>query len=101
MKYYIYQGVGTDGDLQKIAEVTDKKEYTVTGLTANALSRKPLAPTTAYEKVLSQTLSQSIQVLFPFKALRWQLIRQHLKLGEQLRLPLRLRQLMKLTGQQY
>lgn len=39
MKYYIYQGVGTDGDLQKIAEVTDKKEYTITGLTANATYR--------------------------------------------------------------
>lgn len=39
MKYYIYQGIGTDGDLNKIAEVTDKKEYTVTGLTANTTYR--------------------------------------------------------------
>lgn len=39
MKYYIYQGVGTDGDLNKIAEVEDKKEYTVTGLTANSTYR--------------------------------------------------------------
>ena len=39
MKYYIYQGMGTDGELNKIAEVTDKKEYTVTGLTANATYR--------------------------------------------------------------
>lgn len=39
MKYYIYQGVGTDGDLKKIAEVENKKEYTVTGLTANATYR--------------------------------------------------------------
>lgn len=39
MKYYIYQGIGTDGDLKKIAEVTDEKEYTVTGLTANATYR--------------------------------------------------------------
>lgn len=39
MKFYIYQGVGADGDLKKIAEVTDKKEYTVTGLTANATYR--------------------------------------------------------------
>lgn len=39
MKYYIYQGIGTDGDLNKIAEVTDKKEYTVTGLTANSTYR--------------------------------------------------------------
>lgn len=29
MKYYIYQGVGTVGELNKIAEVTDKNEYTV------------------------------------------------------------------------
>lgn len=39
MKYYIYQGIGTDGDLNKIAEVSDKKEYTVTGLTANSTYR--------------------------------------------------------------
>ena len=25
MKYYIYQGTGTDGELTKIAEVEDKK----------------------------------------------------------------------------
>lgn len=39
MKYYIYQGVGTGGDLNKIAEVDDKEEYTVTGLTANSTYR--------------------------------------------------------------
>ncbi|UAW59505.1 hypothetical protein K3F51_06720 [Limosilactobacillus reuteri] len=39
MKYYIYQGVGSDGELTKIAEVTDKKEYTATGLTANSTYR--------------------------------------------------------------
>lgn len=39
MKYYIYQGEGADGDLKKIAEVTDKKEYTATGLTANSTYR--------------------------------------------------------------
>ena len=32
MKYYIYQGVGESGELAKIAEVTDQKTYTVTGL---------------------------------------------------------------------
>lgn len=39
MKFYIYQGMGTDGELKKIAEVENKKEYTVTGLTANATYR--------------------------------------------------------------
>ncbi|PWT69177.1 hypothetical protein DKZ26_04790, partial [Limosilactobacillus reuteri] len=39
MKYYIYRGVGADGELVKIAEVTDKKEYTATGLTANSTYR--------------------------------------------------------------
>ena len=39
MKYYIYQGIGSDGELKKIAEVTDKKEYTATGLTANSTYR--------------------------------------------------------------
>lgn len=39
MKYYIYQGVGTDGELTKVAEVENKKEYTVTGLTANSTYR--------------------------------------------------------------
>ena len=39
MKFYIYQGVGTDGELKKIAEVEDEKEYTVTGLTANSTYR--------------------------------------------------------------
>lgn len=39
MKYYIYQGVGTDGELAKIAEVENKKEYTVTGLAANTTYR--------------------------------------------------------------
>lgn len=36
MKYYIYQGAGTDGELQKIAEVTDQTTYTATGLQANS-----------------------------------------------------------------
>lgn len=39
MKYYIYQGIGSNGELKKIAEVTDKKEYTATGLTANSTYR--------------------------------------------------------------
>lgn len=39
MKFYIYQGMGTDGELKKIAEVENKKEYTVTGLTANSTYR--------------------------------------------------------------
>lgn len=39
MKFYIYQGVGTDGELKKVAEVENKKEYTVTGLTANSTYR--------------------------------------------------------------
>lgn len=39
MKYYIYKGVGTDGELQKIAEVENKKVYTVTGLSANTTYR--------------------------------------------------------------
>ena len=39
MKFYIYQGIGTDGELKKVAEVENKKEYTVTGLTANATYR--------------------------------------------------------------
>lgn len=39
MKYYIYQGTGTDGELKKIAEVENKKEYTVTGLTTNSTYR--------------------------------------------------------------
>ena len=39
MKFYIYQGVGTDGELKKIAEVENKKEYTVTGLTVNSTYR--------------------------------------------------------------
>lgn len=39
MKFYIYQGTGTDGELKKVAEVENKKEYTVTGLTANSTYR--------------------------------------------------------------
>lgn len=39
MKYYIYQGNGTDGELKKIAEVEGQTEYTVTGLTANTTYR--------------------------------------------------------------
>lgn len=39
MKFYIYQGEGTDGELKKIGEVEDKKEYTVTGLAANSTYR--------------------------------------------------------------
>lgn len=39
MKYYIYQGEGTNGELQKVAEVEDTKTYTATGLTANATYR--------------------------------------------------------------
>lgn len=39
MKYYIYQGVGANGELTKIAEVTDQKTYTVTGLQAKTTYR--------------------------------------------------------------
>lgn len=39
MKFYIYQGEGTDGELKKIGEVEDEKEYTVTGLAANSTYR--------------------------------------------------------------
>ena len=39
MKYYIYQGLGADGELTKIAEVTDQKTYTVTGLQAKTTYR--------------------------------------------------------------
>ncbi|MFC2685362.1 MAG: Ig-like domain-containing protein [Limosilactobacillus oris] len=39
MKYYIYQGKGADGELQKVAEVTDQKTYTATGLNANSTYR--------------------------------------------------------------
>lgn len=39
MKYYIYQGTGTSGELTKIAEVTDQKTYTVTGLQAKTTYR--------------------------------------------------------------
>lgn len=39
MKYYIYQGLGSSGELAKIAEVTGIKVYTVTGLEANAVYR--------------------------------------------------------------
>lgn len=39
MKYYIYQGLGASGELTKIAEVTDKKTYTVTGLKAKTTYR--------------------------------------------------------------
>ena len=39
MKYYIYQGLGDSGELTKIAEVTDVKTYTATGLKANTKYR--------------------------------------------------------------
>lgn len=39
MKYYIYQGLGSDGELKKIAEVTDQTTYTATGLQANSTYR--------------------------------------------------------------
>lgn len=39
MKYYIYRGVGSSGELTKIAEVTDTKTYTDTGLHAKTTYR--------------------------------------------------------------
>lgn len=39
MKYYIYQGTGTDGELTKIGEVEDENSYTVTGLKAHSTYR--------------------------------------------------------------
>lgn len=39
MKYYIYQGLGDSGELTKIAEVTDQKAYTVTGLQSKTTYR--------------------------------------------------------------
>lgn len=39
MKYYIYEGEGTTGELKKVAEVTDKKTYTATGLKPKATYR--------------------------------------------------------------
>lgn len=32
MKYYVYRGIGSSGELTKIGEVTDTKTYTDTGL---------------------------------------------------------------------
>lgn len=59
MEYYIYQGVGTGGDLNKIAEVEDKKEYTVTGLTANSTYRFAVS---SYNGLRESTKSNVITV---------------------------------------
>lgn len=39
MKFYIYRGVGSSGELTKIAEVTDAKTYTDTGLQPKTIYR--------------------------------------------------------------
>lgn len=59
MKYYIYQGIGSDGELKKVAEVTDKKEYTATGLTANSTYRFAVS---AYNGLRESTKSNVITV---------------------------------------
>lgn len=59
MKYYIYQGVGTDGELKKVAEVENKKEYTVTGLTANSTYRFAVS---SYNGLLESAKSNVITV---------------------------------------
>lgn len=39
MKYYVYRGIGSSGELTKIGEVTDTKTYTDTGLQPKAVYR--------------------------------------------------------------
>lgn len=39
MKYYIYRGIGSSGELTKIGEVTDTKTYTDTGLQPKTVYR--------------------------------------------------------------
>lgn len=39
MKYYVYRGIGSSGELTKIGEVTDTKTYTDTGLQPKTIYR--------------------------------------------------------------
>lgn len=57
MKYYIYQGLGNSGELSKVAEVTDVKAHTVTGLEANAVYRFAVS---AYNGVRESTKSNVV-----------------------------------------
>lgn len=59
MKYYIYQGEGADGELQKVAEVTDEKTYTATGLKAYSTYRFAVS---AYNGLRESTKSNIITV---------------------------------------
>ena len=58
MKFYIYRGVGSFGELTKIAEVTDAKTYTDTGLQPKTIIATLFQPTMVCEKALSLILSR-------------------------------------------
>lgn len=57
LKYYIYQGLGNSGELNKTVEVTDVKTHTVTGLEANAVYRFAVS---AYNGVRESTKSNVV-----------------------------------------
>lgn len=59
MKYYIYRGIGSSGELTKIGEVTDTKSYTDTGLQPKTIYRYAVS---AYNGIRESAKSNIITV---------------------------------------
>ncbi|WP_317294573.1 Ig-like domain-containing protein [Ligilactobacillus saerimneri] len=59
MKYYVYRGIGSSGELTKIGEVTDTKSYTDTGLQPKTIYRYAVS---AYNGIRESAKSNIITV---------------------------------------
>ena len=59
MKYYVYRGIGSSGELTKIGEVTDTKYYTDTGLQPKTIYRYAVS---AYNGIRESAKSNIITV---------------------------------------
>lgn len=59
MKYYVYRGIGSSGELTKIGEVTDTKSYTDTGLQPKTIYRYAVS---AYNGIRESVKSNIITV---------------------------------------
>ena len=82
MKYYIYRGIGSSGELTKIGEVTDTKTYTDTGLQPKTIYRYAVS---AYNGIRESAKSNIITVTtaeIPVSTITLSLTKTSFEVGE-------------------
>lgn len=82
MKYYVYRGIGSSGELTKIGEVTDTKTYTDTGLQPKTVYRYAVS---AYNGLRESAKSNIITVTtaeIPVSTITLSLTKTSFEVGE-------------------